>query len=256
MPSLPAYLTLSFLLTLPIPPIPSPARGHLTPSALGFPVALSLIPRSAFTTQTPRSWEIARCVQYLVWAWGVVVFFRGLRRTYQRMRKGTLKLDEVSSPTGTGTDETKKNGTTTTTTVKVRTSYTPSPIWTTIILHLISWRLATTLILPDLPGSWKWPFDVTTLIGLSVGLASSWAEVWRILRILGFIGTLFVFSKAELISDESTGGMSRGKIVKGTHVIMALCRLWLAVGVLSATMDTSKSGGIAPLPGTIHAQGK
>jgi len=65
MPSTPFLLILLFLITLPIPPIPSIARNHFTPSALGFPVALSFIPRSAFTTPTPRSWEVARALQGL-----------------------------------------------------------------------------------------------------------------------------------------------------------------------------------------------
>jgi hypothetical protein len=65
MPSTAFLLLLLFLVTLPIPPIPSNARGHFTPSALGFPVALSFIPRSAFTTPTPRSWEVARALQAL-----------------------------------------------------------------------------------------------------------------------------------------------------------------------------------------------
>jgi hypothetical protein len=65
MPSKAFLLTILFLITLPIPPIPSIARGHFTPSALGFPVALSFIPRSAFTTPTPKSWEVARALQAL-----------------------------------------------------------------------------------------------------------------------------------------------------------------------------------------------
>jgi len=61
-----------------------------------------------------------------------------------------------------------------------------SPLFTAIPLHLLSWRLATTLILPDLPEAWKWPFDATTLIGTGVGLICSWAEVWALLALLGF----------------------------------------------------------------------
>jgi hypothetical protein len=64
-----------------------------------------------------------------------------------------------------------------------------SPLLTAIPLHLLSWRLATTLILPDLPEAWKWPFDATTLIGTGVGLISSWAEVWGLFTILGFGGS-------------------------------------------------------------------
>jgi hypothetical protein len=66
------------------------------------------------------------------------------------------------------------------------TSFMDSPLITAIPLHLLSWRLATTLILPDLPEAWKWPFDATTLIGLGTGLICSWAEVWGLLNILGF----------------------------------------------------------------------
>ena len=70
--------------------------------------------------------------------------------------------------------------------VIVQTSFMDSPLLTAIPLHLLSWRLATTLILPDLPEAWKWPFDATTLIGTGVGLICSWAEVWALFALLGF----------------------------------------------------------------------
>jgi len=99
MPPTPLLLTLLFLITLPIPPIASIARGHLTPSALGFPVALSFIPRSAFTTPTPRSWEVARALQALVTVWVGMGAIRGMKRTWRRIRGGSARLNE---PAGTG----------------------------------------------------------------------------------------------------------------------------------------------------------
>ena len=97
MPSTPFLLILLFLITLPIPPIPSIARGHFTPSALGFPVALSFIPRSAFTTPTPKSWEVARSLTALVTVWVGMGAVRGMKRTFQRMRGRTVRLDEPAS---------------------------------------------------------------------------------------------------------------------------------------------------------------
>jgi hypothetical protein len=96
MPSTPFLLLLLFLVTLPIPPIPSIARGHFTLSALGFPVALSFIPRSAFTTPTPRSWEVARALQALVTVWVGMGAVRGMKRTWKRIRGGTVRLDETA----------------------------------------------------------------------------------------------------------------------------------------------------------------
>jgi hypothetical protein len=213
-------LIILFLSTLPLHPIPSFARGHLTPSALGFPIALTLIPREAFSTQTPKSWEVARCVQYLVWVWVGVWVWGGLRRTVLRIKKGSLRLDPKPEPEpkakageGDGEGELKPeagdvgkgdrvNITTTsiptTTNLKINLptvpttntttgSYTPNPLLTAIILHLISWRLSTTLML-DLPGGWAYPFDTTTLIGLGVGLISAWGEIRRLLRITGLAG--------------------------------------------------------------------
>lgn len=95
MPSTPILLTLLFLLTLPIPPIPSVERGHFTSSALGFPIALTFIPRSAFTVQTPKSWEVARCIQALVTVWVGIGAFRGIKRTWARLRGKTMKLDHT-----------------------------------------------------------------------------------------------------------------------------------------------------------------
>lgn len=207
--STPIQLLVLFLTTLPLPPIPSVARGHLSPSALGFPIALTLIPRTAFSTQTPRSWEVARCVQYLCWAWLGIWVWGGLSRTLVRLKKGTLRLDTEPSATATvsakagsvGKDGSETNTTSTesstststeqsstkTNTRTTATTYTPNPLLTAIILHLISWRLSTTLML-DLPGGMSFPFDTTTLLGLGVGLVCSWAEVGRLLRIAGLKG--------------------------------------------------------------------
>ena len=99
MPPTPLLLTLLFLITLPIRPVASIARGHLTPSALGFPVALSFIPRSAFTTPTPRSWEVARALQALVTVWVGMGAVRGMKRTWRRIRGGSARLNE---PAGMG----------------------------------------------------------------------------------------------------------------------------------------------------------
>jgi len=192
MPSLSITIILLFLLTLPIPPLPSFARGHFTPSAFGFPTALAFIPRHVFTTtSTPRSWEVARCVQYLVWAWAGVGFLQAVGRTVMRLKRGSLKLERPNegNSTDTSTPGTASNHTTRTAVVLVGTrNYTPKPLLTALALHLISWRLATTLILPDLPGAWKWPFNLTTLIGLGTGLVCSWGEVGRLLMILGITG--------------------------------------------------------------------
>jgi len=209
--STPTQLLLLFLTTLPLHPIPSIARGHLSPSALGFPIALTLIPRTAFSTQTPRSWEVARCVQYLCWAWIGIWVWGGMRRTLMRIKKGTLRLDPEPEPSATATmsdkagsvgkDSNQANTTssesstststslpsTKTNTRTTATTYTPNPLLTAIILHLISWRLSTTLML-DLPGGMSFPFDTTTLLGLGVGLVCSWGEVGRLLRIAGFKG--------------------------------------------------------------------
>lgn len=202
MPSLPTTLLLLFLLTLPIPPLASLARGHFSPSAFGFPTALAFIPRTVFTTTTtPRSWEVARCVQYLVWSWAGIGFLQALGRTVMRLKRGTLKLDHDQdegqsggSDKGNTTSDIDADGKVasariTTTKHEIKSSnghnFTPKPLLTALVLHLISWRLATTLILPDLPGAWRWPFDLTTLIGLGTGLLCSWGEVWRVLRIAG-----------------------------------------------------------------------
>lgn len=208
MPPIPSYLNILFLLTLPIPPLPSFERGHWTISAFGFPTALSLIPREVFiTTPTPRSWEVARCVQYLVWAWAGLGVLQAVRRTVIRLKRGSLRLDHASGGTDTSTSTKGSTGTNTNTDTSDLKSPSSAPtgpatitppryplssqsaLWTTIILHLISWRLATTLILPDLPGAWKWPFDLTTLIGISTGLICSWGEVWSLLQMTGLAGT-------------------------------------------------------------------
>lgn len=204
----PTQLLLLFLTTLPLHPIPSIARGHLSPSALGFPIALTLIPRTAFSTQTPRSWEMARCVQYLCWAWVGIWVWGGLSRTFVRIKKGTLRLDTEPEPEPSATatvsakaesvakDDNQANTKSTdsstrpstkTTARTAATTYTPNPLLTAIILHLISWRLSTTLML-DLPGGMSFPFDTTTLLGLGVGLVCSWGEVGRLLRIAGVKG--------------------------------------------------------------------
>jgi len=97
MPSTAILLILLFLITLPIPPTLSIARGHLSPSAFGFPIALSFIPRSAFTTKTPRSWEVARALQALVTVWVAMGAMRGLKRTWRRIRGGSMRLDPDAS---------------------------------------------------------------------------------------------------------------------------------------------------------------
>lgn len=196
MPSLASYLAVLFSSTLPVLPTASRARGHFTPSALGFPTALTMIPRSMFKTQTPRSWEVARCVQYLVWAWAVVTCLQAVTRTYQRVKRGSLKLDPKAEGTSTPSKSTAGGinspapapAPSASTPSSSSSRYTPSPFFTTLLLHLISWRLATTLIQPNLPGAWNWPYDATTLIGLGTGLACSWSEVWTILQITGLVG--------------------------------------------------------------------
>lgn len=205
--STPIQLLVLYLTTLPLHPIPSIARGHLSPSAHGFPIALTLIPRTAFSTQTPRSWEVARCVQYLCWAWIGIWVWGGMRRTFVRLKRGTLRLDPEPEPSATvtvsakagsvGKDSNQANTTSTeiltaqtsteTTTRTTANTYTPNPLLTAIILHLISWRLSTTLML-DLPGGMSFPFDTTTLLGIGVGLVCSWGEVGRLLRIAGLKG--------------------------------------------------------------------
>jgi hypothetical protein len=97
MPSTPLLLILLFLLTLPIPPSVSIERGHLSASAFGFPIALTFIPRSAFTTQTPRSWEVARCIQALVTVWVGMGALRGMKNTWTRIRGGSVKLNNNAS---------------------------------------------------------------------------------------------------------------------------------------------------------------
>jgi hypothetical protein len=109
-----------------------------------------------------------------------------------------------------------------------------SPLLTAIPLHLLSWRLATTLILPDLPEAWKWPFDATTLIGTGVGLICIWAEVWGVFALSG------------------RGG---GRIKKMIAIALGLYRLYLSQRVFAATFDTPIGSGkaIPPLPSHVPA---
>jgi len=57
------------------------------------------------------------------------------------------------------------------------------PLWSGIMCHLLSWRLATSPP-AGVPNSWKWPWDVVTIVGLAGGGMSSWAEVMRLIRLL------------------------------------------------------------------------
>ena len=211
MPSTAILLILLFLITLPIPPTLSIARGHLSPSAFGFPIALSFIPRSAFTTKTPRSWEVARASQALVTVWVAMGAMRGLKRTWRRIRGGSMILNPDTSKAGEGAGAGQQGGKNDSdsdvnagmsfraerlcirqadiTVPTPSSTFLESPLLTAIPLHLLSWRLATTLILPDLPQAWKWPFDATTLIGLGTGLICSWTEVWNLLSLFGLTST-------------------------------------------------------------------
>lgn len=134
-----------------------------------------------------------------------------------------------------------------------QTSFMESPLLTAIPLHLLSWRLATTLILPDLPEAWEWPFDATTLIGTGVGLICSWAEVWGLFTLLGFGSSKSELKKRMMFLRIETP--VKGKMRKLVAIGLGLYRLYLSVRVLGATFDTSESSGkaIPPLPSHVPA---
>lgn len=207
MSSLPLSLLFTFLSTLLLRPYPSGPRGHFGTSAFAFPSALTVLPQQAFASaQTPRSWDVARATQYLMAAWLVVAGGQAISRTVKRVRGGRASAGgggagatsgkegkEVAGGVGikeadsavsqaTGANKIVKQSS------RVAGDICPRPILIALLLHAISWRLAVTLILPDLPGAWKWPFDTTTILGLATGLACSWSEVWRVMRLLGIAG--------------------------------------------------------------------
>ena len=146
---------------------PRPARRHLSLRAFAYPTALALTPQAVLVNHPiPRLVATTRAFEILTLNWlflGVALaFYRTVIRLFHALKKDNLQSRNPDlHPDNT-----------------IRLN----PLWSALMCHSLAWRVAT-LPFGEIPGSWRWPWDVTTVVGTAGGIMCFWGEIRRLIKL-------------------------------------------------------------------------
>jgi hypothetical protein len=173
--------SLLLILLASFPVIPLPTRPSLSPPALLHPIHLTLLPASTFVSLPPplsRSYDVARSLERLAWAWALLGLSNAVWRIVVRVTRLTRRWAGRGDKRGDA-GKSRIDGLRSLEIIGAR------PLLVAAVVHLLSWRLATLSPKGTLEGMSR-PWDLTTMIGLGGGVALVWGEWKRLLRLFGW----------------------------------------------------------------------